>query len=124
MPRTSRKHRKPSISLLNVNTQLIGTKEIELQYTVEDAKYDIIGACDTWFKPSINSSEFMPPGYDPPFRNGRADGYGDDCHQDWTCRRTHIYNVNVRDGRSENSDRTATPLVVTEVYRPTYNNFD
>ena len=71
-----RKHWKSNISLLNVNTQSISAKKLEFQYMVEDAKPDIIVACETWLKPNINSSEFMPPGYDPPFRNDRADGYG------------------------------------------------
>ena len=56
--------------------QSISAKKLEFQYMVEDAKPDIIIACETWLKPNINSSEFMPPGYDPPFRNDRVDGYG------------------------------------------------
>ena len=52
--------------MLNVNAQLIGAKEIEFQYTVEDAKPDIIGACETWHEPNINSSEFILPSYEPP----------------------------------------------------------
>ena len=75
MSQTPRKHWKPSIGLLNVNKQSNSAKKLEFQYMVEDAKPDIIVACETWLKPNINSSEFMPPGYDPPFRNDRADGY-------------------------------------------------
>ena len=62
---------KQSISLINVNTQSICAKKLEFQLMIED-----IVACETWLKPAINCSEIMPPGYDPPFRKERADGYG------------------------------------------------
>ena len=92
MSQSLRKHCKPNISLLNVNTQSISAKKLEFQYMAEDAKPDVIFACETWLKPNINSSKVMPPGIDSFFKNDRAYGYGGghDCHKDWTCRRAHI----------------------------------
>ena len=37
---------------------------------------DIVLANETWLKPEVFSSEIMPPGYNPPIRRDRADGYG------------------------------------------------
>ena len=67
---------KQIVSLLNMNTQSTWTKKLEFELLIENAKPDIIVACETWSKPAVNCSEFMPSGYDPPLRKDRADGYG------------------------------------------------
>ena len=64
---------KQSISLINVNMQSICANKLEFQLMIEDTKPDVIVACEAWLKPAVNCSEFMPPGYDPPFRKDRAD---------------------------------------------------
>ena len=126
MSQTPRKHWKPRISLLKINTQSISAKKLEFQYMVEDTKPDIIIACETWLKPNINSSEFMPPGCDPPFRNDRADGYGGvmiDIKTGLVAERISIMSPCEMVGVKI---QTAQPhrLVVLGVYRPTDNNSD
>ena len=126
MSQTLRKHWKSNISLLNVNTQSISAKKLEFQYMVEDAKPDIIIACETWLKPNINSSEFMPPGYDPPFRNDRADGYGGvmiTIKTGLVAERISIMSPCEMVGVKIQTAQPH-PLVVLGVYRPTDNNSD
>ena len=93
---------------------------------LEDAKPDIIIACETWLKPNINSNEFMPPEYDPPFRNDRADGYGGvmiaiktglDAERICIMSPCEIVGVKIQTAQPH-------PLVVLGVYRPTDNNSD
>ena len=67
---------KQGISLINVITQSMCAKKLEVQLMVDDTKPDVIVACETLLKPADNCSEFMPSGYDLPFRKDRADGYG------------------------------------------------
>ena len=67
---------KQNISLLNVNMQSICAKKIKFQLMTEDTKPDDIVACETWLKPAVSCSEFIPSGYDSPFRKDWADGYG------------------------------------------------
>ncbi|KAI0221088.1 hypothetical protein LSAT2_027493 [Lamellibrachia satsuma] len=93
---------------------------------VEDAKPDIIIACETWLKPNINSNEFMPPGYDPPFRNDRADGYGGvmiAIKTGLVAERITIMSPCEMVGVKIQTAQPH-PLVVLGVYRPTDNNSD
>ena len=127
MSQTPRKHWKSNISLLIVNTQSISAKKLDFQYMeFQDAKPDIIIACETWFKLNINSNEFMPPGYDPPFRNDRADWYGGvmiafkiglDAERIYIMSPCVMIGVKIETAQPH-------PFVVLGVYRPTYNNSD
>ena len=116
---------KQSISLINVNTQSICAKKLEFQLMVEDTKPDVIVACETWLKPAVNCSEFMPSGYDPPFRKDRADGYGGvmiaiktglTAEQLMIPTPCELVAVKLKTPN--------TPLIVIGIYRPTDNNTD
>ena len=114
---------KQSISLINVITQSICAKKQEFQLMVEDTKPDVIVACETWLKPAVNCSEFMPSGYDPPFRKDRADGYGGvmiaiqtglTAEQLMILTPCELVAIKLKTSN--------TPLIVIGIYRPTDNN--
>ena len=125
MSQTPRKHSKSSISLLNVNAQSISAKKLEFQYMVEDAKPDVIVACETRRKPNVNSSELMPPTYDL-FRNDRADGYGGIMIVIKTGLVAEHISIMALCEIVGVKIQTAQPhlLVVLGVYRPTDNTSD
>ena len=93
---------------------------------LDSAKPDILVGSEAWLKDSINSSEFMPPGYDPPLRKDISDGYGgvmiairsgiiaEQIPIDSDC---EIVGVKVQTNGPH-------PLIVLGVYRPTNNNKD
>ena len=63
------------LSVLVLNYQSIVSKKADLNCFIEATNPNIIIASETWLKPSINSSEFLPQHYIA-YRNDREDGYG------------------------------------------------
>ena len=69
-------HSCGKLSVLVLNCQSVVSKKADLICLVEVTNPDIIIASETWLKPSINSSEFLPLNYTA-YRKDREDGYGE-----------------------------------------------
>ena len=63
------------LRLLNINTQSINNEKTEMLNVIDEYHPDIIVATETWLKPSVCSSEVIPPCY-VTYRQDRKDGYG------------------------------------------------
>ena len=94
---------------------------------IEDLKPDVIVACETWLKPAINCSEFMPSVYDPTRGKDRTDGYvgvmiaiktGTGLTAEQLMIPAPCEMVAVKFQTSN------TPLIVVGIYRRTNNNID
>ncbi len=68
-----RKNEPRPLKVLSVNLQSLNAKREAFLEAVESCQPDIIAANETWLKPSILSSEMMPPGFNPPIRKDRQD---------------------------------------------------
>ena len=90
----------------------------------ESANPDILVGTETWLKPSIYSSKFMPPGYEPPFRKDRPDGYGRVLVAVKTGLKAEEIPINTDCEMVCVKIKTAVhhPLIVIGAYRPTNSN--
>jgi len=61
--------------VLVVNFQSVMSKRCELACVIDTVKPDIIIGCETWLRPTINHSEFLPADYTV-YRKDRSDRYG------------------------------------------------
>ena len=76
-------------------------------------------------KPAVNCSEFMPSGYDPPFRKDQADGYGGvliAIKTGLTAEQLMILTLCELVAVKLNTSNT--PLIVVGIYSTTDNNTD
>ena len=67
--------RGPSKSCLQIYKALMPRKSLSGK-AVESSQPDVIITNETWLKPDMLNGEMMPPGYNPPIRKDRPDGYG------------------------------------------------
>ena len=116
--------RKSNLRLVNVNIQSVRSKKSTFMNMTESANPDILVGTDTWLKPSIYSSEFMPTGYEPPFRKDRPDGYGEVLVAVKTGLIAEEIPINTDCEMVCVEIQTAVhhPLIVIGAYRPTNNN--
>ena len=71
-----RKNDPRPLKVLSVNLQSMNAKREAFWEAVESCNPDVIIANETWLKPSVLSSEMMPPGFNTPIRKDRYDSYG------------------------------------------------
>ena len=113
-----------SLRVLSANLGSMSAKRESFWMAVDSCDPDIIVACETWLKPDILNSEIMPPGYNPPQRKDRSDGYGG------VLLATKIGIIANEIQIDTNCEILATkidlvkqqPLIVVSVYRPTNND--
>ena len=76
MKKSRRINTPQSLKILSANLQSLKAKREVFWEAVDSLEPDIIVANETWLKPDIHSGEVMPPGFNPPIRRDRPDGYG------------------------------------------------
>ena len=112
------------LSVLVLNCQSIVSKKADLNCLIETTNPDIIIASETWLKPSINSSEFLPQNYIV-YRKDREDGYGGVLLAHKITLTSHQLHI---DSLCElvacKFDQTDNPLVICSVYRPPSSNIE
>ena len=109
---------------MSVNLQSLNAKREAFWEAVDTSQPDIIIANETWLKPDVLNSEIMPPGYNPPIRRDRPDGYGGVL----LASKQDLVNVEIK---LETASELVVskvelyhqhPLVVVSGYRPTNND--
>ena len=111
---------KHKFRIISLNMQSIRAKHASFLNLVDSVDPDVIVGTETWLRPDVHDSEFLPPGYVVRARRDRQDGYGgviiiSKCNV--TCGQLHI---------SKNSELVAIsvkmgsrPLVIIMgLYRP------
>ena len=71
----AKNHSCGKLSVLVLNCQSVVSKKADLNCFIEATNPNIIIASETWLKPTIISSEFLPQHYIA-YRKDREDGYG------------------------------------------------
>ena len=112
------------LTVLVLNCQSVVSKKADLICLVEITNPDIIIASETWLKPSINSSEFLPPNYTA-YRKDREDGYGGVLLAHKITLTSHQLHI---DSPCEivacKFEQMINPLIVCSVYRPPNSNIE
>ena len=119
-----RKNTSRPLKILSVNLQSLNAKKEAFWEAVDSSQPDIILANETWLKPEMFSSEMMPPGYNPPIRRDRLDGYGGVL----LATKQDLVDSEIK--LETDSELVATkielyqqqPLIVVSGYRPTNND--
>ena len=122
--KASTEYASRSLRVLSVNLGSVNAKRESFWEAVDSSDPDVIIACETWLKEDILSSEIMPPGFNPPLRKDRADGYGGVL----LATKTGIIANEIK--IETKCEILATkldiikeqPLIIVSVYRPTNND--
>ena len=124
-PSTCKPNTRP-LNILSVNLQSLPAKKEVFWEAVDACAPDIIIANETWLKPTIHTSEVMPPGFNT-LRKDRGDGYGGvllavSCeftdNQITTDTDKEIIATKISTGCKK------TSLVIVSVYRPPNTDID
>ena len=124
-PSTCKPNTRPR-NILSVNLQSLPAKKEVFWEAVDACAPDIIIANETWLKPTIHTSEVMPPGFNT-LRKDRADGYGGVLlavsreftdNQITTDTDKEIIATKISTGCKK------TSLVIVSVYRPPNTDID
>jgi len=84
-----------SLNLLMLNAQSVAPKKASLNNLLSEYNPDIIAVTETWLKPDVLSSEFLPSEYNV-LRKDRPDGYGGvllACRKTLNCKTLNINTV-------------------------------
>ena len=109
-----------SFRIISLNLQSIRAKKASLMNLVDSANPDIVVGTETWLRPDVHDSEFLPPGYVVRSRRDRVDGYGGviimtkssvPCDELYKSKQSELAAVTIR--REDNP-----PLIVAGLYRP------
>lgn len=71
----NKNNKRSNLKVLIVNFESVKNKKEELCNIIESSDPCIIIGTETWFNPTIHSSEIFPPNYEI-IRKDRNDGYG------------------------------------------------
>ena len=124
-PSTCKPNTRP-LKILSVNLQSLPAKKEVFWEAVDACAPDIIIANETWLKPTIHTSEVMPPGFNT-LRKDRADGYGGVL---LAVSREFTDNQITTDTDKEiiatkiSTECKKTSLVIVSVYRPPNTDID